>query len=260
MEGIAVGQHVLYVEHRAGKSPKNLIFLDGAGLWDKAERILLALRLLRRGDVRTGRMFLCRPSALRLMGGAESFLGFSVAHPGTQYTLSATEADNVRDLYRKLTFLRTSETRGARRLIVALESFSSIYDRFGSQAQDRILDALIAAEALVGTGAEITFRLGFRIASILAKSDDERVMLLDLIKDYHDVRSAIIHGDVMREKHLKLIEDDEPLRSVIRRLLCAFLQLTRSTNVILNKEFYNNLDYTLLHAGRRADLQGEMGL
>jgi hypothetical protein len=145
-------------------------------------------------------------------------------------------------------------------IALALRRFSFSYDRFPPRAEDRIVDAFIAIEALLSRdSAELTFKLAFRAAGILATDDDERTALFEQIKDYYDTRSKIVHGAKLKVKQLNHIREPEPLLDITRRLLVAFLHLAES-HQHGPEQFYRDIDGVLQHNRRRSMLRKCMGL
>src|SRR5262249_38882947 len=121
--------------------------------------------------------------------------------------------------------------------------------------------ATIALEALLGTEQEITYRLSIRLAGLLAADDDERQRIYQTVKKYYDVRSKIVHGAELKEKHLALIRDPGELVHLLRRTLLAFLQISTGPSLFNSRDKLNqSLDILLLHAKERDELRGAMGL
>jgi len=95
---------------------------------------------------------------------------------GQQYQLATTDAEEVRAIYDDdVAFRRSTDVPSNIRL--AVRRFESVYSRGIRQREDRIIDELIALEALAGSGTELRFRLAFRVSSLLASDDHERLAL-----------------------------------------------------------------------------------
>ncbi|MGH2593190.1 MAG: hypothetical protein ACRDGG_06725, partial [Anaerolineae bacterium] len=88
----------------------------------------------------------------------------------------------------------------------------------------------------------------------------ERTSLFEEMADHYDTRNKIVHGASLEKKHLRIIQNDEPLRNIVRRLLVAFLHLAKSPQYSLDKQFYQQLDSILQHSRRRSELRKAMGL
>lgn len=53
------------------------------------------------------------------------------------------------------------------------------------------MDAITALEALWRLDAELSFRLAFRTAALLAGSDDERMSIYETLSEYYKIRSKL---------------------------------------------------------------------
>ena len=267
-----LGTHVLATEHMLPKEPDNFIGNDIVN-YSKATRTLLALRLLKDGNVRMGQMWLHRLDSfdLGLLGYATMGLPstrFDFMR-GSAYALEAAELPAAYDLYEVVTHYEATGGSAAVNVNLALRSFSDIYERRDQWRDDtRLVDAITAAEALLGTPHEATFRLAFRVASVLGNDDDDRVRIYELMKGYYDTRSSVVHGGSrlynqqgqLREKHRQHLENQQDLRDVVRRLLVGFIRLTLSSEHSFNNEFFEQrLDSALLHSTKRSELRVAMG-
>lgn len=248
------GQHVLLVQHKVPKSPANFVLANDLTTYEKAQRALLAMRLLKPGDVRIGRFFFSRPTAFNVGLGGMTSSGFSVWHPGLEYRLEEAEIPNLRSLYNKLVSFETNHAQTWKNITIALHSFASIYDRYLNQAEDKVIDAITSIEAVLNIDSELSFRCAFRSTSILASNDDERVKFFEDMRTYYDTRSAIVHGDTLDAKQLNVVQNIEPLRDIVRRLLIAFLNLALQ-QYRPRREFYRTLDSTLQHSQLRGQLR-----
>src|SRR5215207_5200430 len=175
-----LGTHVLATEHMLPKEPENFVASDVVTS-AKATRTLRARRLLKSGDVKMGQMWLHRIDSFDL--GRLSYVtmglptGFTFTM-GSPYTLEAVELSAVRDLYDLLVRYEDTGDRAPVNVNLALRSFSDVYERRDQWRNDtQLVDAITAAEALLGTPDETTFRLAFRVASVLGNDDDDRVRI-----------------------------------------------------------------------------------
>jgi hypothetical protein len=258
------GSHVILTEHTEPKTPDN--FLGNNLLHDrKASRAVLALRLFKDGDIGMGLMWLSRRVAFDLgnLGGQ------AISDPRTRamqsfsadYTLDASELALVRNLYDVLLHLPDPPTDAPVNLNLALQSFSDMYDRHSLRFDTRLVDAITAAEALLGTDVEITFRLAFRVAAILGSDHEERVAIFEQMKGYYDTRSRVVHGSMLSPKQRRLLQDQQALRDMVRWLLVAFIHLTVSSEHPFDRDFFEKiLDISLLDDSRRSRLRVAMGL
>lgn len=259
MEG-AMSSFVLFVQKQVQKTPDNFLFTDDGTAYTRAARALLAMRLHAPGDVRFGRLFFTKPTAFNVGIGGMQSSGFSVWHPGLIYRLTSEEVPQITQLYESLCDLEARADKTNRNLVLALRSFSSIYDRSFHQAEDRILDAVTTLEALWKLDVELNFRLAFRTATLLAVSDDERVSIYEILCQYYRIRSKVVHGGSLSELQTQQLREDEPLRNLVRRALRAFLCLAINPGEWTLKRLYDEGDCVLLHTSKRKALQAAMGI
>jgi Apea-like HEPN len=257
----ARGSHALLVEHHEPKSPQNVFSTDAFHTVNKIHRALLPLRLLKEGDVRTGRFFFSRPALLPTRMPVQGSSGSASWRPGEEYQLNDHDLPRLRDYYALLLRFERFHAEAWKNVSIALRRFTAVYDNDWNQPEDRVIDAVIAIEALLGTDHEITYRLSTRVASILASSDDDRRALYKDMKLYYDTRSTIIHGGELKKKHHPVIQDSALLMKVVRRLLLGFLRVaTGSSQFNKRKTFNEAIDELLLHAHDREEVRQAMGL
>ncbi len=256
----AMSSFVMIVEKTVVKSPDTFLLQDDGTAYTRAARTLLAMRLLAPGDVRIGRLFLTRPAAFNVGIGGMQSTGFTVWHPGPAYNLTRDQVAAIRQIYEMVRALEGQANRGNSNLLLALRSFSSIYDRFFQQAEDRVLDEITCLEALWKLDIELSFRLAFRTAGVLATSDDERVAIYETLAQYYKIRSKVVHGSSLNEVQARQLHDDEPLRALVRRVLRAFLHLAVNPGPWTFRRLYHEVDGTLMHETRRRELQAAMGI
>jgi hypothetical protein len=82
-------------------------------------------------------------------------------------------------------------------LQIAVSRFNGQYTR--SSAEDRLIDAVVALEAiyLAGVNDELKFRLAIRAATHLGGNDkSERSRIFELVTNAYDLRSTIVHGSI----------------------------------------------------------------
>ena len=256
----AIGSHALIAEHSEPKTPGNVISGDANHTFKKIERALLALRLAKAGDVRTGRIFYCRPALLpkRLPGRPSS--GEAEFRPGADYLLEDCDAPLVRRSYALLAqFDNIAATWNNIR--VAIRRFTAIYENDWREPEDRVIDAMIAVEALLGTDQEITHRLSWRVASVLANDDDERQGLYNKTKLWYRLRSRIVHGSDLKPRDRGALGMTAELVNIVRRLLLGFLTFATRRSPVSNRSgLGRHIDEVLLHTRQRSELREAMGL
>jgi len=258
--GFGASNYILYVEHKVPKGSENLVLGSGGEGYGLAARLLQALWIYKAGDVQIGKLFAERASKFVRLGGTQTVGEIPPDVFGTPYQLDASEIPNVRHIFDELARLESTEAVPGN-VFLALRRFSAIYSRALTQREDRILDAITALEALLGSKDELTFKLSYRVANILAADNDERVDLFTSMKSFYRTRSRIVHGLALKEADIQLIQDDAPLRSVVRRLLRGVLNLIGEDGFLLTSNYVDKeLDIILLHEEQRGELRNAMGL
>jgi hypothetical protein len=260
--GLGASSFVLMVEHSIPKTPDNLILMDSYQLSLKAMRAILALRLCGEGSVGVGPMWVIRASHFNVGIGGLSRVGASIPTLGNSYTWTAKLQSAYSWLFDTLTQIEREEYRSSPgNLSVALRAFTSIYDRWPTASDSQLLDCITALEALLGAENEISFKLSYRVAVLLAGSDDERSSLLKLLKDFYDTRSKVIHGAHLKAKQQTLLQRVDELRNIVKRLLIAFIRLATAKPAEYGKSFWQErLDGALVNAGERDKLRAALGL
>jgi hypothetical protein len=260
--GFGASSYVMLVEDRVEKSPDNLILSSLGTEFTKAQRALEALRLLAPGDIGIGRMWVRRVARFNVGLGGIQMVGYPIPTFGSNYELTDSIADAVPAMYDALRQLETSGYGGAPgNLDPALRSFMATYDRPLAGGDSRVLDAITSVEAVLGSGIEISFKLSFRVAGILAADDEERVQIFNEMKAYYDLRSRLVHGETLKEKHRQLVADVEPLRHIVRALLRGFIRLALTPGHGYGKQFFQErLDAALLDEAERHRLRSALGI
>jgi hypothetical protein len=214
--GPGASSFVLIAEHSIPKNPDNLILTDSYQLSVKAMRAILALRLCGEGSVGIGPMWVIRSAHFNVGIGGISRAGASIPTMGTYFRWTPTISANYSAIYDGVKQLEEEGFKASPgNLSVALRAFSSTYDRWPSAQDSQLLDCVTALEALLGADNEIAFKLSFRVASILADTDEERGNLLKLLKDFYNTRSRVIHGANLQAKHQTLLQRVGKLRAAL---------------------------------------------
>ncbi len=260
--GSGPSSYVMLVETRVPKSPDNFILGSVGTDRTKASRVVGALRLLAPGDISIGRMWMSRPARFNVgLGGVQS-AGFSIPAMGSSYHLTDPLAAEVPEMVEALSHL---EERGygtsPGNLGLALRSFMATYDRWPSSGDSRVLDAITAVEAVLGSGTEIAFKLSFRMAGVLGGDEAERAAIFREMKAYYDLRSKLVHGAALKEKHHALLADPERLRHLVRELLRGFVHLATTPGHGYGKAwFQEHLDVALQVESERVALREALNL
>jgi hypothetical protein len=262
-------RHLLFAEDRVPKARDNFILSGNGQPIIKMQRMLRALRLTKEGELvlgggggLVGQILSTRPagSGFPPKSAASRSTFTSAWRPGPSFVLSAKEIPQVNILYNLLHRIEGQPTAGYN-LSLALRFFESSYDRLPAQNDTRVVDLITTAEALVGTSIESSFRLAYRVAGILANSDEERVRIFTEMKSFYTARSKVVHGDAT-DKVQPQLDNYAALRVLIRRLVVGFLHLTAYPDPKFTKKYFteSGLDADLNSSVLRAAVRRSMGL
>lgn len=251
---------VLVVVTSQPKSADSLILSSDGAAPSLAARALLAMRLHGGGDVYIGRMFLNRPAVFNVGIGGRSSAGWTIPRIGKAYQLTEEMIPKIREQVDTLMSVEHHLQTSARHIGLALRSFTSIYDRLMHQGEDCIIDAITALEALWKLDSELSFRLAFRTSSLLGKTDDDRGVIFETLRKYYRIRSKIVHGSALGVEESALVQNDEPLRSIVRRTLRAFIHLLAHPKEWTVARLASDPDPILLHSQQRMALQNAMAV
>lgn len=260
--GMGASSYVMLAETSVPKSPDNVVMTGTGTEWTRAQRLLEAMRLLAPGDVTIGPMWIARASRVEVGLGGLTSNGVSIPTIGSSYEL--VEAI-VRELPPMVSALDDLAQRGygnsPGNLDLALRSYMATYDRWPPGGDSRVLDAITALEAILGSGTEITFKLSFRVAALLGSDGAQRAQVFEDMKAYYDLRSKLVHGASLKEKHRALLADTERLRKHVRTLLRAFVKLATTENHGYSKQWFDrDLDTALQVDADRSALRAALGL
>jgi hypothetical protein len=250
--------YVLIAEYRAAKEPANLIRMDSFSPVIKALRSIQTLRLCGPGWVGMSPMWMTRAARFNVGIGGLGQSGFLTPTMGTDYLWTDSLKDQYSTIYGQLVQLeKDGYGKAPGNLGVALR----VFNRLPAEQDSQLLDAITTLEALFGIDIELSFRLAFRVAALLATSDKERGELFDLMKGFYDTRSRIVHGGNLSSKHQQYLGKIEELRSLVRRLLRSFIAFAINPPAGYGKRFFaERLDAALLDAAEREKIREALGL
>jgi len=263
-EGWGSSSYVICVEHTKGKSPENVARGDATGIV-AAQQAITCLRLVAGGDVAMSPMWFTRSSRFDVgLGSGRSRGGWPVPTFGrSQYRLTKAIARKVRSLQPVVRYLgEHGYERGPGNLDVALQFFLSSYDRFPTRPDSQLVDTITAAEAVLGSGVANTFKLAFRVAGMLGRTNAERVQVFDDMRRFYAIRNSIVHGDKLTETQGQRLGRVDDARDYIRRLLVAFVRLAASSSPTrYTKQFFKeDLDAELQDEQARRRMLRELGI
>jgi hypothetical protein len=203
----------------------------------RAELVLLALRLFKRGRVSSAGSFEFVISWGNDVSPASGSFGSGFGwHAADPLVLEAKDDDAFRKLWSALEKVHERPV-----LANALRRFTFAAER--ALPDDKIIDLLIAAESLFFSDisksdrGEYRFRLSTRFALLLGETGDERRQIAKFVRHAYDARSGIVHGGDPGEKNLRALNGDRvtadecasELEEILRRALqVAISRLARA--------------------------------
>ncbi|MDO8635819.1 MAG: HEPN domain-containing protein, partial [Dehalococcoidia bacterium] len=116
-------------------------------------------------------------------------------------------------------------------LYIAINRFSSSYDK--RTLADKLVDLMIAMEALLGSQTEITYKIALRFAYLLYPPSEDRKDAFRRIKKVYSERSKLVHGDRLEPKYTETQVDN--FEDEVRRLIIKVLELN-SQGIVLDSE------------------------
>jgi hypothetical protein len=260
--GFGASSFVLVAESSMQKRPDNFISLDSGEGWLRCVRAIGAMRLTAPGDVGISAVYLQRVARFNVGIGGIHSSGTTLDNVGRQYSWRPEHYTPYAAAYAALARLeKLGYSKAPGNLDLALRAYMSTFDRFPNATDTKLVDAITALEATLGDKAEISFKLSFRVASLLATSDAERAALLKTMKGYYDARSRTVHGDHLSKKQCESLAAVDDLQDIVRRLLRSFVLFAANDALHIEKKFFEEeLDAALVHAVRREELRKLLGL
>lgn len=184
---------------------------------------VLALRLLKSGGVRGRSLFHILLSDNRQLTSRswEPEPHFELPY-GSTYVLNYEEIPELRRLLEKILHVDFSKHRN---LHLACKRFQRTYDE--SDAEDRLIDIVIAFEALFLGGGKGNLPIGQKIANasstLMGKSDKEKEEIKHFLAKAYSLRNSVVHGVeieqpiVMKSEQLWLDEFVLKLEDYLRK-------------------------------------------
>jgi Apea-like HEPN len=260
--GFGSSSFVLVAESSTPKRPDTFLGPESNDVWLRCNRAVGAMRLVAPGDVGLSPVFVQRIARFNVgIGGIHSF-GGSIDTIGSPFTWLPEHRPAYDTTYSSLARLEKSGYgKAPGNLDLALRALMSSYDRYPTSADTKLVDAITALEAVLGNEGEVAFKLSFRVASLLAETDEQRAVLLKAVKDFYDTRSRIVHGGRLGNKHSASLTAVDDLRTLVRRLLRSFVEYAAGHSDSLTKRFFaEEIDAALIDATRREELRKVLGL
>ena len=160
------------------------------------------------------------------------------------------------EMYAALNAIEPRTDKDWASIALAIRSYESALNRGDFEKADRVIDATTAIEALVGEPNETTFKVRFRVASLLGDSDADVKALFDLVNDFYDLRSKLVHGYALKRKHTDLMQKCAHWIEVARLVICAFMKLAQQCAFTKGENVKNEIDSLLIQASERERIRG----
>lgn len=166
------------------------------------EDIVLALRLLKEGEIETLTAFLLDPNQ-------ESKTITTIAPishlPSEPYFLKKEEVEDLIGLWRRLQDVESKKAQ----LSFPLKQFARAFEE--AYAEDVIVDLMVAYESLVfrrGTESPRPYgrMIGIAIGMLIGRSEGERAEIEKDLKQAYEYRDKIVHGHLRKKLHDYTIE------------------------------------------------------
>jgi hypothetical protein len=138
------------------------------------------------------------------------------------------------------------------KLRLALSYFNASFGQ--KPRENQVIDLFICLEALLlQENDELTFRLATRAANLLGADASERKRVFAEVKEFYNLRSKIVHGEVLKPRETQSAQNVDRLRELVRRVLLRCVALALELGLAI--EFFKALDETSLDDSVRLDIQ-----
>jgi hypothetical protein len=208
------------------QSPDDAVPVSVGGILKNVEEILLLLRLFAVGDIAFVRIAVTQPDGSRLVQ-----FPYRLVNDLNKNSLLPTEL-NIQDGHSWLPFatgLRASQSWRSEWFSIAARFFL-----YGGAKEfnpawneiDRVVDYATALEAtLVPEGTFSRSRCAERAARLCSSSFDEQNTIVSLLKKLYDIRSSIVHGNLLSFKHKDWLEQNRgEIERRVRQVLIVAVQ------------------------------------
>jgi len=191
---------------QALKSPGNIV-LPSKEARQRFELVLTALKLLKAGSVNFDPIHSNQANWLFQISSATSKL--KNTYPlGATYFLSSSDIGELKKIAEALKTLGQCSNKS---LEIALRRLGYATERINPE--DKLIDAMIAFESMIlsDVGApqergELRFRLSLRVAHLLGGDRNQMESNFKLMKKAYDLRSKVVHGDLLTPEENKNVD------------------------------------------------------
>lgn len=151
-------------------------------------------------------------------------------------------------LVAKIMNLIDLDSEGMSYLRIAIDYF--LNSKVAKEIEDKLINCMIAIEALFGEKDELTYRISHRVACLLGKGDDAREDIFKNMKKLYAKRSALVHG----KKTIVSWDDIRKAHSYLRDSINRFLVLSQKYS---RENILQTLDNAVINDNKRKELQNE---
>ncbi len=254
-------EHVITAVSQVPKKQENVVLASPGTGEQQLASALMAMRLAGAGDVGLGSVFTSRidEPAVLLLGLSSSASDLTLRY-GETYEMDGARHQTVRALLSRLKQFEPQRDKYVE-VASALDRFRAAYGRPLGAVADRVVDDVIALEAVAVVSDELSYRIAIRVSGLLADADADRVSLFRLVRAFYNVRSTIVHGGRLKPTAQALLQRERELRDIVRMTIRALMNLTdteatKPTHLFLRE----TIDDYILDAGRRVGLRVATGI
>lgn len=163
---------------------------DDALVYDSFANVIKILRVFKEGEIGVSSVF--HSVLWRFTYESTVPASWKVHFYHDEYLLDAKEAVQFKRFYQNIQWLLANK-KDVDFLKLAISRFSSGLEE--EKPEDRIIDFMIALEAMYSVdNRELSYRISYRIANLLAENDRDRNLLFLLVRQSYDRRSSLVHG------------------------------------------------------------------
>jgi hypothetical protein len=146
---------------------------------------------------------------------------------GLGCTLTSAEAQSFAEFWK---FYMSTMSANNKFIDIAVRRFNSALE--GRTAEDKLIDCMIALEALYGSEIdELRYRLSLRASILLGSGIADTSFIREIISESYKLRSKIVHGKSVKpiriiEREITLNELVSQLSEYVRKSILAFMSLS----------------------------------
>lgn len=183
------------------------------------------------------------PAGTKYLGSRSRLITVVAVSP-----LSQEELNENMKLAAKMMGSINLNSKGKSYLRIALDYF--LKSKLAEEIGDKLINGMIAVEALFGQKDELKYRISHRVACLLGKSDDSRGHIFCTMRTLYNKRSDLVHG---RKTDVSW-DDVRALQSYLRDSIDRFIVLSQSKS---RDSILEVLDNAVVNNRKRKQFQKE---